>query len=108
MELKRTITARLTEFVSEPVVSVIVTQIRNLEVTLLGKVTGQVQFQDPKTILEVLAMSGGFDEFSKPKDIYVVRGRGSNPQRLKVNYSEMIKGEEVNIRVKDGDLIIVE
>lgn len=109
MELREAIAARLTEFVSDPVVSVIVSQIRSFKVTVLGKVRkpGRFELEGPTTILEVLAMAEGFDDYSSPDDLYVLRPQGQQYRRLKVKYSAAVKGEEVNIRVGPGDLVVV-
>ena len=111
MELQRVISSNLDEFVSQPVVSVIVTGVRSFKVSVLGRVRspGRHELDGPATGLDVIAMSGGFDDFSSRDDVYVVRRTSGAYTQVKVKYSAALKegGENVNVLVQPGDLIIV-
>jgi polysaccharide export outer membrane protein len=62
------------------------------------------------TVLDAIAMAGGFKDFAKQKSVYVLR---QNPdgtqQRLPFNYKEVIKGKnpEQNIRLLSRDTVVV-
>ena len=59
----------------------------------------------PTTVLEALVDAGGFKDFANTKDIVILRGE----KRISFNYSAVIRGRsrEQNIRLEDGDIIIV-
>lgn len=111
MELQKRISARLEPYVSAPEVSVIVTEVRSFKVTVLGRVRspGRFQLDGPATVLDLIALSGGFDDFSSRDDVYLVRSIAGSYARLRVKYSDATKdgGQEINHAVQPGDLIIV-
>jgi polysaccharide export outer membrane protein len=62
------------------------------------------------TVLDAVAMAGGFKDFAKQKSIYVLRQAPDGAQqRLSFNYKEVIKGKnpEQNIRLQAGDTVVV-
>ena len=109
--LQKKIHSRLQEYISQPEVSVIVKQVRSFKVSVLGKVRspGRLELDGPATVLDVIAMAGGFDAFSNPDDVYIVRKVSGSYTRLKVKYSSATKagGQEINVEVQPGDLVIV-
>jgi len=111
MQLQRALTDALAEYVSNPVVSVIVTQVGSFQVSLLGNVRGPGRYSlnAPASVLDVLAMAGGFGEFASKDDTYILRPLSSTYQRIDFRYSQAISagGKSINIDVKPGDIIIV-
>ena len=111
MQLRRSVTERLQEYVSNPVVSVIVTQIGSFKVSVLGKVRGSSRFDlnGTASVLDVIAMAGGFDEFANKEEVYILRPLSTTYQKIPFQYSLAIStgGKAVNINVKPGDIIIV-
>jgi polysaccharide export outer membrane protein len=62
------------------------------------------------TILDAIAMAGGFRDFAKQKEIYVLRANADGTEkRLTFNYKEVIKGKnpEQNIRLLPRDTVVV-
>jgi polysaccharide export outer membrane protein len=62
------------------------------------------------TVLDAIAQAGGFRDFAKQKDVYVLRrGADGNQTRLPFNYKEVIKGRnsEQNIALQSGDTVVI-
>jgi polysaccharide export outer membrane protein len=110
MQLRDKIATALGEFMPNPEVSVIVTDVRSFRVSVLGEVNkpGVLQLKSETSILEALAMSGGFRDFASPSKIAVFRkDTYGNTHRLRFNYNRVLKGEEDNLALKSGDVIVV-
>lgn len=111
MQLQRTLTDRLSEYVSNPVVSVIVTEVGSFNVSVLGNVRGPGRYalNAPASVLDVLALAGGFGEFASKDETYILRPLSSTYQRIDFRYSQAISagGRSINIDVKPGDIIVV-
>lgn len=110
-QLRETITQKLKDFLSAPVVSVVVLEIHSQVVYLLGQVAkpGVYVLGLPMTILELLARSGGFSENARTKGIQVVRREGNKTVQYHFNYNEFLNGKSLqnNILLKNGDIVIV-
>jgi polysaccharide export outer membrane protein len=111
-QLEQEITKRLQRYISEPEVTVIVTDSKSQKVNILGMVSrpGAYLLTSSTTVLDAIAMAGGFKDFAKQKSIYVLRqGPDGSQQRLSFNYKEVVKGKnpEQNIRLQAGDTVVV-
>ena len=111
-QLEQEITKRLQSYISEPEVTVIVTDSKSQKVNILGMVArpGAYLLTSSTTVLDAVAMAGGFKDFAKQKSIYVLRQAPDGTQnRLPFNYKEVIKGKnpEQNIRLQAGDTVVV-
>jgi polysaccharide biosynthesis/export protein len=111
-QLEQEITKRLQSYISEPEVTVIVTDSKSQKVNILGMVTrpGAYLLTSSTTVLDAIAMAGGFKDFAKQKSVYVLRqAPDGTQQRLLFNYKEVIKGKnpEQNIRLQAGDTVVV-
>ena len=111
MQLRDALSEKLEEFISAPSVSVVVTEVRSFKVSVLGKVMspGRYELDGPTTVLDILALAGGFDEFSSPEEIYVLRPMGETYKRITVRYSVATSagGRMDNVSLKPGDFVIV-
>jgi polysaccharide export outer membrane protein len=112
LQLEKILAGKLQSFISEPEVTVIVTQINSQKFNILGMVnkSGTFPLTSSLTVLDAIALAGGFRDFAKQKSIYVLRKNpGGGESRLPFNYKEVIKGNnmEQNIRVQPGDTIVV-
>ena len=71
---------------------------------------GAFNMTQPVTVLDALALAGGFRDFAKEKKIYVLRIRpDGTPERIPFNYREVIKGKNTaqNIQLRPDDTVIV-
>jgi len=66
-----------------------------------------VQLHGPTTILQVLAVAGGFKEFANTKDVRVMRSTANGVQTLRFNYKEAVNGDAKPLYLRSGDTVIV-
>jgi polysaccharide biosynthesis/export protein len=110
--LEREIASKLQAYISEPEVTVMVTQINSQKFNILGQVAkpGSFSLTNSPTILDAIAIAGGFRDFAKKKSIYVLRQTpGGGETRIPFNYKEVIKGKNSaqNIKIQPRDTIVV-
>ncbi len=92
-QLRAAITQKLTEFIRDPNVAVIVEEINSFKVYVLGEVAtqGVLQFTRPTRLLQALAESGGLSEFSG-KEVVVIRQKGEQEMRISVSLKRVYSG----------------
>lgn len=111
-QLEQEIAKKLQSYISEPDVTVIVQEIRSQKFNILGMVAkpGSYSLTHSTTVLDAIALGGGFRDFAKQKSIYVLRTNPDGTQaRLSFNYKDVIKGKnpEQNIKLQPGDTVYV-
>ena len=111
-QLEQEITKRLQSYISDPEVTVIVTESRSQKINILGMVArpGTYLLSGSTTVLDAISMAGGFKDFAKKKSIYVLRASPDGTQkRIPFNYKEVIKGTnpEQNVKLQSGDTVVV-
>jgi polysaccharide export outer membrane protein len=112
LKLEQDIAARLKNYIAEPEVTVIVQQINSQKFNILGMVgrPGSYPISNSATVLDAIALAGGFRDFAKQKSIYVLRQNPDGTQtRLPFNYKEVVKGKNPaqNIKLQPRDTIVV-
>jgi polysaccharide export outer membrane protein len=110
MELRRQLTEHLSEFLPTPEVSVIVREVHNFKVAVVGavKMPGDYELKSPATVLELLARAQGLNEFADRNRIVVLRQNGSTTTRIPFNYRKVAEGhDQDNFYVRAGDIIVV-
>jgi polysaccharide export outer membrane protein len=110
MQLADSITEKLKKYVSEPHVTVVVTQMNSKRIYVTGEVMhpGAMNLLPDMNVLQALA-SAGFTQFANTKGIYVLRTERGTQRRIPVNYKKLVKGEAMdqNVTLKPGDTIVV-
>jgi polysaccharide export outer membrane protein len=110
MQLSSDITEKLRKYVSDPHVTVIVTQMNSQRVYVTGEVMhpGAMNLTPNMTVLQALA-SAGFTQFANTKGIYVLRTERGAQRKYLVNYKKLVKGDasDQNILLKPGDTLVV-
>jgi len=110
-QLAEELTKSLNKFVTNPQVTIIVTQINSQRFYVLGEATrpGAYTLIPDMTILQALSNAGGFTIYANSKKIYLLRQENGKQQKLSFNYKEIIAGKrtEQNIVLKNGDTIVV-
>ena len=110
-QLASQITNSLKKFVTDPQVTVIVTQIFSQRVYILGEVgrAGAYPLLPEMTVLQALSSAGGLTPFGNGKKIYVLRQVNGQPQKYLFNYKDVLAGKRAdeNIKLKAGDTIVV-
>ena len=109
IELRDTIAKSLKDYINNPTVTVIVVEALASQIFVMGEVThpGTMQLHGPTTILQALAMAGGFKEFANTKDVKVLRPNGSGIETIKFNYKDVINGDAKPFYLRSGDTVIV-
>lgn len=112
LQLETEITSKLKGYITEPLVTVIVQKINSKKYNIMGQITrpGSYPLDTAGTVMDAIAAAGGFRDFAKKKDVYVLRGNSDGTQeRLKFNYDAFIKGKssQQNIRLQPGDTVVV-
>jgi polysaccharide export outer membrane protein len=106
--LDEALTKSLKEYITNPVVTVIVVEATPPTVYVMGEVNtpGPVVLRPGMTPLEALALAGGFKDFAKRTEIRILR-RGAPGEPIRFNYKDAVKGEERPVPLKPGDTIVV-
>lgn len=111
MELANAIREELKKYITNPQVTVTVTEINSKRIYVTGEVTkaGAYQLLPHMTVLQALSGSGGFTAFARIKNVYVLRTENGKPTKIPFNYKEAIKGKnpEQNIELQAGDVVVV-
>jgi len=112
LQLQDAITEPLKKYMSEPQVTVIVTEVRSKTFNIVGQVSkpGYYPLDRQLTVLDAVALAGGFRDFAKVKKIYVLRtDAGGKQERLPFNYKEVIKGQNMqqNVELQPHDTVVV-
>jgi polysaccharide export outer membrane protein len=110
MQLRDKIAVALAEFMPSPEVSVIVTDVRSYRISILGEVNkpGVLQLKSDTTILEALVMAGGFRDFASPSKILIFRKDNyGGTHKISFNYNRALRGQEDNMALRSGDVIVV-
>jgi polysaccharide export outer membrane protein len=112
LQLQETVTQRLKEYLEHPQVTVIVQEAKSQSFNVVGEVQrpGAYVFGHPVTVIDAVALAGGFRDFAKSKKMYVLRtlADGSH-QKFPVNYNDIIKGKKSseNIILQPHDTVVV-
>ncbi len=111
MQLQENIKEGLKKYISEPQVTVIVTQVNSRRVFVLGEVarTGALPLLPNMTVLQALSAAGGLSQYAKASGIYVLRTENGRQVTFPFNYKDVIRGKrpEQNILLKSGDTVVV-
>jgi len=107
-QLADTLAQGLRRYVEVPRVTVGVEQANSARFYVVGQVSksGEFPLAGPTTVLQSLALAGGFKDFAKTDQIVIVRRDQSVVQ---VNYKRIADGSQVsqNVLLSPGDTIVV-
>jgi polysaccharide export outer membrane protein len=111
MQLQQQITEKLRKFLTEPQVTVIVTQINSRRVYIMGEVNrpGMFPLLPNMTILQLVTTAGGFTQFANTSKVRLLRNENGKQVAYSFNYKEVLAGRqpEQNLTLKPGDSIVV-
>ncbi len=107
--LRDLITARMRDYVVNPVVTVMVVETVASTVYVMGEVNkpGTLPLTGPMSVLQALAMAGGFRDFANTKDIRILRNGPGGVETLHFNYKDALKGDGQIVYLQRGDTVIV-
>lgn len=107
-QVAETLSKGLERFIQAPRVSVVVSQANSARFYVVGQVTkpGEFPLSSRTTLLQGLALAGGFKDFAKTESIVIVR---QDQTVVAVNYKRIADGKDVsqNVVLAPGDTIVV-
>ncbi len=110
-ELRAFLEKAATKFVQEPNATVVVKEIHSRKVFITGMVVkgGSFPLSSDMTVLQLIALAGGLQEYADAKNIVVVRKENGKERYFKFNYRDVIKQKNTqqNILLKPGDTVMV-
>ena len=110
-QAEKIISDKLSQFVNNVNVTVVVTAPISKKVYLIGAVRkeGPLPYTYRMTVIQALSEAGGLTEYAKRKKIYILRSESGKDYRLDFNYDEVVRGEgmEQNIPLSPGDTIVI-
>lgn len=115
IEAERKLAAILeADYFVDPEVVIEVLEFKDLKVVLLGQVRKPGTYSFPPaenefTLLEAIALAGGFTEIANIKKIKIMRSvEGSEKnEKMRANADKIIQGEEPDVRLQEGDIVHV-
>jgi polysaccharide biosynthesis/export protein len=108
-QLRDSLTKSLKEYITNPVVTVIVVESTPQSVYVMGEVrtSGPIPLKGPLSIMQAIAMAGGFSEFANKKDIRIQRQTGTGVKTLTFNYKEALESNRAPLLLQAGDVVVV-
>lgn len=118
MALREAVTKALQPYMPDASVSVLVREIHSVKVAVLGEVKtpGRYEIKDRATVLDVLAMAGGFSEFADRDGILVLRQESGQTRQIRFDYAKLTSkngrhgsngAAALNFCVRAGDVVVV-
>jgi polysaccharide biosynthesis/export protein len=109
-ELQQEIVIQLHRYITDPVVNVIVKQVNSMKISVLGEVhkPDVYRIHNQVTVLDAIAMAGGFTEFAKRSKVIVIRGSGANQQKIMLNIRDAVVGGAVQMYLQPLDTVYVQ
>jgi polysaccharide biosynthesis/export protein len=111
-ELQQELTNKLKKFISDPVVTVSIQEIKGNKVYVIGQVQKPGDFVvNPRVdVMQALSMAGGTTPFAALGDIMILRRTENGQQQaLPFKYTDVVRGRnlEQNIMLQAGDVVVV-
>lgn len=111
VELKGAITEALSEYISHPDVTVVVTQMASKRAYVLGEVarSGPVSLVTPLRITDAITAAGGFGPFADKGDVKLIRRTADGEQEYIFDYDAYVRGRapDSNVYLQPGDTVVV-
>jgi polysaccharide export outer membrane protein len=110
-QLQQEIVERLQRYIAEPVVNVMVKQINSLKISVLGEVRKPdvYKIKNQITVLDAIAMAGGFTDLARPNRVIVLRNTKSGQQRIKIDINHLVvDGNTPPLYLQPLDTVYVE
>ena len=111
LQLKDELTERLKEYITAPVVTVVVASVGSKLVYIMGEVAreGPIAMQPDMRVLDALALAGGVNPFAGKSRIKFIRNQGTAPAEFNFDYDRFVDGQDLaqNILLLPGDTIVV-
>ena len=105
-QLSENIRQGLVKYIDSPNVVVrLNTSSRRFFISGMVKAPGTYELRPNQTLLQAIAVAGGFTDFADRKDIRIIRA--GVPAPLHLNYNAIVAGEEPDLPLRADDTIVV-
>jgi polysaccharide export outer membrane protein len=110
-QLRSRLTDAARRFVQSPVVTVVVRQVNNNRAFITGQISnpGPYVLSGPTTVLQLIAMAGGFTDYADRKHVLITRIENGVQRAFSFNYDNVVKQRDLtqNLILKAGDTVVV-
>jgi polysaccharide biosynthesis/export protein len=110
-QLTKAITAKLKQYISDPVVTVALQENLGNKIYVTGRVVrpGVYQLNQDVDVLQAIALAGGLTPFADRDDIKILRREKGVERAIPFNFKQVQRGErlEQNIILHPGDTVLV-
>ena len=103
VELQKEISQKLTQYIAQPTVNVIVKEVNSGKISVGGEVKTPGMYKIPAraTVLDAVALAGGFTEYAKRSKVKLIRIQANGQQQqYEINVEDQLKGRK-------GDLFFI-
>lgn len=110
-DLRKTIAKKLSEYIPDPVVTVMLLEMNSMKAYVIGNVnrSGEFSITMETNVMQILSMAGGLNPFASTGEILILRQKDNMTVKIPFNYDRVESGEglEQNIFLKRGDVVLV-
>jgi polysaccharide biosynthesis/export protein len=109
--IKKELTEKLTEYIAEPVVNIVVKSAGGNAVYVTGQVKtpGKYVMVEPMHVVQALSLAGGLTAFAAQNDIIILRKSSTGGESIRFEYSDLEDGKGLDKKyfLKSGDVVVV-
>lgn len=110
-EIREIIKKKLTEYIPDASVSVMLKKIVSLNAYVIGQVKnpGVFQITMETRVMHLLSMAQGLTPFASERDIHILRQKNNKIEKIRFDYKEVLRGNnlEQDILLQRGDILVV-
>ena len=111
-EIAQELQGKLDKFYQDrPPVTVQVVEVRSYKVYVMGEVAraGELSPNHPLTVLQALAMAGGFTRFATPRHVVIVRRDARGERSIPFDFDALLHEGQLqqNLVLQTGDTVVV-
>ena len=110
-QLRSKLVDAASKYIEDPNATVLVKEIHSRNVFITGNVAKPATYplNGDMTVLQLIAIAGGLQEYADAKNIVVIRAENGRTQYHKFNYKDVVRQKNVaqNIMLKPGDTVVV-
>jgi polysaccharide export outer membrane protein len=110
-DLRKHSAKKLSEYIPDVTVTVMLAQINSLRGYVIGKVNkpGEFPISMDTNVMQILAMAGGLNPFASPGSIIILRQQDKTSVKIPFDYNEVERGKNLqqNITLQRGDVVVV-
>jgi polysaccharide biosynthesis/export protein len=110
-DLRNTVTKKLSTYVPDATVTVIIKSFNSLRAFVIGKVNkpGVYPITLNTNVMQLLSMAGGLNAYASESNIHILRQVEGGTVKIPFSYGDVLKGRHLdqNITLQRGDVVVV-